>query len=219
MKYIVVLSGGMDSATLLYDLAQQRAAVRALSVDYGQRHVRELGCAQLLCSLLGVEHRLVDLAGLRPLLAGSSQTDDTVAVPEGHYAEESMKLTIVPNRNMILLALAGAWAISTKSDAIAYAAHAGDHAVYPDCREKFVSALAQALHLADWHSVAIVRPYISLTKADIVRRGITLGVPYQHTWSCYKGGAVHCGKCGTCTERREAFELAGSKDPVLYEEG
>ena len=218
MQYVVVLSGGMDSATLLYDLHAQDARVRALSVNYGQRHVRELAAAAQPTTRLGVEHRIADLSALRPLLAGSSQTDDRVAVPEGHYAEASMRVTIVPNRNMILLAVAAAWAISMRSDAVAYAAHAGDHAVYPDCREEFVAALGEALRLADWHQVAILRPYVALTKADIVRRGTDLRVPYELTWSCYQGGRYHCGRCGTCVERREAFTLAGVPDPVPYEE-
>ena len=218
MRYIIILSGGMDSATLLYDSVRCRGVhARALSVNYGQRHVKELVYAVALTKRLGVEHRVVDLSALRSLMGGSSQTDAAVEVPEGHYAEESMKLTVVPNRNMILLAVAGAWAIATRSDAVAYAAHAGDHAIYPDCREEFVEALSRAFGLADWHRVTIVRPYITMMKADIVRRGLEVGVPYELTWSCYKGGARHCGRCGTCVERREAFALAGAVDPAPYE--
>lgn len=128
-----------------------------------------------------------------------------------------MKLTVVPNRNMILLALAGAWAVSTKSEAIAYAAHAGDHAIYPDCRPEFAEAMQGALLLCDWHPVRIARPFLAMSKADLVKLGAELGVPFALTWSCYKGGDKHCGKCGTCVERREAFELAGVPDPTKYQ--
>jgi 7-cyano-7-deazaguanine synthase len=153
-------------------------------------------------------------------MGGSSQTDKSVPVPEGHYEEESMKQTVVPNRNMILLALAGAWAISTKSDAIAYAAHSGDHAIYPDCRPEFTEAMSDALRLCDWHEVKLMRPFLyptPMSKADIVKLGTSLGVPFELTWSCYKGGEKHCGKCGTCVERVEAFQLAGVEDPTEYE--
>ncbi len=128
-----------------------------------------------------------------------------------------MKATVVPNRNMILLALAAGWAISQKADAIAYAAHGGDHAIYPDCRPEFAEAMRHAIGLADWHRVELLRPFVTLTKADIVRRGAELGAPLGSTWSCYRGGARHCGRCGTCVERREAFALAGVPDPTDYE--
>lgn len=219
MKTVVCYSGGLDSTVLLYHLKAQGHQVRALSVDYGQRHRKELDAAGKIAWLLGVEHRVADLSGIRGLLAGSSQTDDTVEVPDGHYAEESMKLTVVPNRNMILLALAGAWAVSTRSDAVAYAAHGGDHAVYPDCRPEFAQAMAVALGLCDWHAPKLLRPFVEPTplgKHDVARLGYDLGVPLAETWSCYKGGELHCGTCGTCTERREAFALAGLTDPTRY---
>lgn len=220
-RTILILSGGLDSVTALYHLRALGREVSALSVHYGQRHRRELAAAAAACSGLGVEFRLIDLfaAGIAPLLAGSSQTDAAVPVPEGHYAEETMKATIVPNRNMIMLSLAIAWAISRKANAVAYAAHAGDHAIYPDCRAEFVDALAAAARLADWHAVAIERPFIAMTKAEIVKRGADLGVPFAETWSCYKGGDAHCGLCGTCVERREAFSLAGVADPTEYRSG
>lgn len=216
MKTIVVYSGGLDSTVLLYERLAAGDHVRCLGVDYGQRHRRELEHARSLCADLGIEYQVADLSALRTLLKGSSQTDASVAVPHGHYAEESMKLTVVPNRNMLLLAVAGAWAVATKSDQIAYAAHGGDHAIYPDCREEFVAPLAQALLHADWHPVAIARPFLDLTKADLVRRGAVLGVPFQRTWSCYEGGEKHCGRCGTCVERKEAFQLAHVPDPTEY---
>ncbi len=151
------------------------------------------------------------------MLGGSSLTDPAVDVPLGHYEAENMKATIVPNRNMVFLAVATAWAISQKAQYIAYAAHSGDHAIYPDCRPEFADAMAQAIKLADWHPVELLRPFVSKTKAEIVKLGQELGVPYQWTWSCYQGGSVHCGACGTCIERREAFALAGVPDPTEYD--
>jgi len=215
VRVVAVVSGGLDSAVLLYDLLARGARVKALSVDYGQRHRRELKAAAALCRLRDVRHELVDLRGLKRLLS-SSLTTPGARVPEGHYAEANMRSTVVPNRNMILLATAAAWAISSRCDAVAYAAHSGDHAIYPDCREKFVRALDKAIGLADWHKVRLLRPFVRMRKADIVRRGAALGVPFAKTWSCYKGGARHCGKCGTCVERREAFRLAKVPDPTDY---
>jgi 7-cyano-7-deazaguanine synthase len=216
MKVVLVLSGGMDSAVLLAHLLARGDEVRTLSVDYGQRHRRELACAKSLSVWYQVEHQLADLSGLRALLGGSSQTDATVPVPHGHYTAETMRATVVPNRNMILLAVAGAWAMSTGSQAVAYAAHAGDHAIYPDCRPVFVEACAHALALANDCEMAIERPFVTWTKADICRRGADLGVPFAQTYSCYEGAARHCGRCGTCVERREAFMLAGVPDPTDY---
>lgn len=215
-KFVLILSGGLDSTVLAHYLRECMADVKALSIYYGQRHAKELDYAQAICRRLHIPHREVKLSELEFMLQGGSQTDRRIDVPEGHYAEESMKLTIVPNRNMLMLALAGAWAISSKSDYIAYAAHAGDHAIYPDCREEFVQALDTALSLADWHRVHIERPFIKMTKAEIVTLGAGLGVRFEDTWSCYKGLAVHCGKCGTCVERREAFMLADIYDPTEY---
>ncbi len=216
MKTVLIYSGGLDSTTLLYALKAEGRDLKALSINYGQRHSRELEFAKNICAKLGVEHRTVDLSTLKPLLGGSSQTDSNVEVPEGHYAAENMKLTVVPNRNMLMLSVAAAWAISEKADTIAYAAHSGDHAIYPDCRPEFVDALNGALALADWHKVSIERPFINITKGGIVKLGAKLGVPYADTWSCYKGKEEHCGACGTCVERREAFVEAGVADPTKY---
>jgi 7-cyano-7-deazaguanine synthase len=217
MKAIVLLSGGLDSTVLAADLLADGHEVKALSVDYGQRHRRELDHARAIAARLGIEHRIADLSTLTPFLAGSSQTSDDVAVPEGHYAEESMKLTVVSNRNMLLLSVATAWAVSSKADVIAYAAHNGDHAIYPDCRKEFIDKLAEAIAIADWHQVKLFAPFAEMSKADIARRGHEIGAPIELTWSCYKGGLTHCGKCGTCVERREAFELAGVPDLTVYE--
>lgn len=226
-KCVLCYSGGLDSTVLLCDLLHRGHEVRALTVHYGQRHVREIYAAEAITKKFGISDCIwhcLDLGpGMLPLMEGSSQTQSNqsrynIDVPEGHYTEDSMKATVVPNRNMILLSLAGAWAISTKSDCVAYAAHAGDHAIYPDCRPAFTNAMREALVLADWHTVDLIRPFIHMTKADIVRRGYDLKVPFEMTWSCYKGLDKHCGKCGTCVERKEAFELAGIPDPTEYME-
>ncbi len=212
MKVIVSLSGGLDSTVLLWYLQKVGHEVRCLSVDYGQRHEKELAHAGYLATIARCEHKTLHLGkALQGILTGSSQTSEDIPVPEGHYAEESMKQTVVPNRNMLLLSLAGAWAVSTKSDAIAYAAHAGDHAIYPDCRPEFTEAMEDALRLCDWHSVKLIRPFLypkPMSKADIVKLGAELGVPFKRTWSCYAGKDLHCGKCGTCYERIEAFQLS-----------
>lgn len=217
MKTILCYSGGLDSTVLLWHLLNRGDSVRCLSVDYGQRHRRELEAAAEICRIAGVEHRIADLTGLRELFAGSSQTSD-IEVPEGHYTDESMKQTVVPNRNMVLLSLATAWAVATKSDAVAYAAHSGDHAIYPDCRSEFADAISVAITLCDWHRVVLQRPFVDWDKSTIVYRGVDLRAPLSKTWSCYKGGRRHCGKCGTCVERKEAFEKGKIKDPTEYED-
>ena len=210
---VLCFSGGLDSTTLLYHLREQGREVLALSFDYGQRHRRELAVAARIASLAGVEHRVADLRSITSLLGGSSLTDPTVPLPHGHYTHESMKATVVPNRNMIMLAVAAGWAIARRAGFVAYAAHSGDHAIYPDCREEFARAMGEAISLADWHCVKLLRPFVGWDKARIVRRGMALAAPLHLTWSCYEGGEVHCGRCGTCVERREAFRLAGLPDP------
>jgi len=219
MKSIVVHSGGMDSTVLLYKLAAEGDEVKTLSINYGQRHAKEIEYARSLSEGLGVEHRVADLRSLTELLGGSALTSSEIEVPEGHYAEDNMKATVVPNRNMILLSVAAGWAISSKFDRVAYAAHAGDHAVYPDCRTEFADALNAAIGLADWHEVSLYRPFVGITKADVVKLGAELNVPFENTWSCYKGLDLHCGRCGTCVERREAFHLAEVPDPTTYDSG
>lgn len=213
---VLVLSGGLDSTVLLYDLHAVGRTLHALTIDYGQRHRREIDHAAASAARLGIPHRIADLRSLAPLFGSSSLTDAATPVPHGHYEAETMKATVVPNRNMILLAVAAAWAMSLKAGSVAYAAHGGDHAIYPDCRPEFADALDTAIRLADWHQVRLERPYVGLTKADIVRRGATLNVPFALTWSCYEGRGIHCGRCGTCVERREAFARAGIPDPTTY---
>ncbi len=217
MQTVLILSGGMDSTVLLYHLLAEGVAVKALSINYGQRHSKELAQAAEICSEVGVYHQIADLRSISGLLAGSSLTSADIEVPEGHYAEENMKATVVPNRNMIMLAVATGWAISVKADSVSYAAHSGDHAIYPDCRKEFADAMHTVMGLADWHPVKLHRPFVGMTKADIARRGHDLGVPFEKTWSCYKGLDLHCGRCGTCVERREAFEIAGLQDPTDYD--
>jgi 7-cyano-7-deazaguanine synthase len=219
LKSVVIFSGGLDSTVLVYDLLAQGDELKLLSIDYGQRHAKEIEFAARTAKTLNVEHRVADLRAIRPLLAGSSLTSKDIAVPEGHYAEETMKATVVPNRNMIMLAVAAGWAISLRFDRIAFGAHAGDHTIYPDCRAEFADAMDHAVGLADWHKVRLIRPFVSLSKTDIVRRGMALQVPFAETWSCYKGAQKQCGRCGTCVERREAFYLANCADPTLYDAG
>ena len=216
-KTVLIYSGGIDSTVLLYDLLNSGHDVQALSVNYGQRHGKELDCAKSLCKQLNVEHHVADLTALNPLLSGSSLTSPHVQVPEGHYEDESMKATVVPNRNMILLSIATGWAMSTGASSVSYAAHSGDRAIYPDCREEFADAMNSVMEIAGWDKVSLNRPFSSLTKADIVKLGDELGVPFDQTWTCYKGGQVHCGVCGTCVERREAFQLAGVTDSTIYD--
>jgi 7-cyano-7-deazaguanine synthase len=217
MKALVLFSGGLDSTVLATQLKAEGAETRLLSIDYGQRHARELKRAEQIAKSLELSHQVLRLPDLGPLLGGSSLTDDNVELPEGHYAEESMKATVVPNRNMILLALAGGHALSIKFDTIAYAAHAGDHTIYPDCRPEFAHAMETALGLADWEKLSLHRPFVHLSKTDLVKKGAQLGAPLHLTWSCYAGREIHCGKCGTCVERKEAFALAKIPDPTEYE--
>lgn len=219
MKSVVIFSGGLDSTVLLYHLRAAGDELLALSIDYGQRHRKELEYAQKTANNLQIPWELADLRGIAHLIANSSLTNAGIAVPHGHYAAESMKATVVPNRNMIMLAVAGGWAIAQRADRLVYGAHTGDHTIYPDCRPEFVQALGHALELADWHRLELCTPFIGMTKGEIVRRGAELNVDFTATWSCYEGGAVHCGKCGTCFERREAFQQAAVSDPTVYQEG
>lgn len=212
---IVIVSGGMDSVTLLHHLHSKGEAVIGLSIDYGQRHRKELTFAKEQCDIIGVEHVLADASGWGKIIPSSSLTGD-ILVPEGHYAEESMKQTVVPNRNMLLLSFAVSLAVSRGAGKVAYGAHSGDHAIYPDCREDFYKAMASAIALCDYGPPKLIAPFVTLSKADIVKIGLTLGVDYSKTWTCYKGEEVACGKCGTCVERLEAFALNGAYDPLPY---
>ncbi len=216
--YIVLLSGGLDSSVLTHVLYRRGLRVKALNVLYGQRHSREREAATRIAQELGIECVCLDLCSIRPILGTtSSLLNSEVAIPLGHYEDASMQSTVVPNRNMLLLSLAAAWSVASSYDGVAYAAHGGDHAIYPDCRPEFASAMDAAIRLCDYREQHLLRPFVNITKADIVKLGSAAGVPLEHTWSCYNGRDRHCGKCGTCVERREAFQLAGVPDPTAYE--
>ena len=213
-KTMVVFSGGMDSATLLYHLCDLRHTVTAVSVNYKQRHAVELRYGHRLCERLGVPLLQLNLRSVGELLRGSSQIDQSVSVPYGHYQAETMKQTVVPNRNMLLLAAAASMAISEKCNFLAYGAHAGDHDIYPDCRPEFIQIMRQAFLKCDWNPLELLVPFQDWTKGMIAKEGIRLGVPYELTWTCYEGKQRPCGLCGACHERREAFLEAGVQDPL-----
>jgi len=216
-KIVAIYSGGMDSTVMIYQLREQGHEVKALSFDYGQRHAVELHAAKNITQSLGIPIDVVSLGNLAPLIAGqSSQLNTNVAVPDGHYTEDSMKATVVPNRNMIMLSIAVAHALALEFDAVAYGAHAGDHTIYPDCRAEFVDAMQAVISLCDWSNIQLLTPFLHEEKRKIASLGAALKVPFAQTWSCYKGGTLHCGTCGTCVERKEAFALANIPDPTSY---
>lgn len=216
MRIVAVVSGGMDSVTMLHRLVADGHDVEVMSFDYNQRHKKELESAKENAKLLGLKHKIVDIQFLYDLASNSSLTQGG-EVPEGHYEDENMKQTVVPNRNMILSSIAIGYAENIKADAIAIGVHAGDHAIYPDCRPEFVSALRTASLLSDWNPVDVLAPYLDTDKIGILADGLSIGVDYGKTWTCYKGGEKACGKCGSCQERLEAFEKNGAIDPVEYE--
>lgn len=204
----------MDSTTLLYKLLAEGKEVRCLSFLYGQRHSRELEEAKKTCQKLGIEHKVIDLSFLKEMVSNSALTGD-IPVPHGHYAAENMKLTVVPNRNMIMASIAIGWAVNLEYDEIATAVHAGDHTIYPDCRPAYIKALATIADVANFRPINIYTPYLYLDKGDIAIDGVKLGVDYSITHSCYEGTNPPCGKCGACQERKEAFEKAGVPDPLV----
>ena len=212
---ILILSGGMDSTTLLYDYRERIAL--AISFDYGSNHnAREIPMAQWHCQQLGIEHIIIPLHFMAQhfessLLSGADN------IPEGSYDNENMKSTVVPFRNGIMLSVAVGMAESRHLKCVMMANHGGDHAIYPDCRPEFVDAFDRAAQAGTYEGVRLLSPYTTITKADIARRGKELGVDFGHTWSCYKGGERHCGRCATCVERREALALAGVTDTTEYE--
>jgi len=215
-RTIVIYSGGIDSTTLLYFLQSEGHQIKALGIDYGQRHVKELAAARNICDAVNVEFRIGNLSEIGSLLEGSALTSHNLVVPNGHYTDESMKLTVVPNRNMLMLSVAIGWAISSDFEGVSYAAHVGDHTIYPDCRPEFVDSLSRIAKVCHYRPIEVVCPFVNRTKADIVKIGDGLGVPFAQTWSCYRGEELHCGRCGTCTERAEAFVLAEVSDPTIY---
>ena len=217
MKVVVLASGGIDSITALYEAARDQEVVGALSFDYGSKHnARELPLATWHANKLKVPHRTIRMPFINELFA-SDLLRSGGEIPEGHYEEENMKRTVVPFRNGIMLAVAAGYAESVGAQGLVIAAHSGDHAIYPDCRENFMQAMGAAIKAGTYAEIEVLRPFINVDKATIVTRGAALKIDYARTWSCYKGGDRHCGKCGTCVERREAFLTARVKDPTDYE--
>lgn len=222
-RAVAIVSGGMDSVTLAYHLKTLGYQLHMIAFDYGQRHRRELQAAQAIAERLNADYTLVDLTSVGALLGGSALTSPEIPVPDGHYAQENMRITVVPNRNAIMLTVAYGAAVAEGAKIVATAIHAGDHAIYPDCRPEFARLFdrmqAEAVAGFGDPDLHLYTPFIYRSKTDIVLEGAALGVPFADTWSCYKGGAVHCGTCGTCVERREAFQEAGITDPTVYAEG
>lgn len=217
-RSIVLLSGGLDSTVAFYQALDEVKVAMAISFDYNQRHLVELEYAAETARRENVPHETIDMTSIGQLLQGSALSDRHVEVPDGHYAEESMKATIVPNRNTIMLSMAVGAAIGMGVSQVWAAMHAGDHPIYPDCRPEFINKLNELIPIATESDVQIVTPFIDISKQQIIRKGFNLGVNFSETWSCYKGGDIHCGRCGTCVERAEAFFLAGVRDPTQYED-
>lgn len=215
---VCIYSGGMDSFTLVTETHDAGRLHSCLSFHYGQRHAKELVYAEAYCGDLDVEHHVIDLRSIRDVAMLGSALTSALAVPEGHYAEDTMKATVVPSRNMIMLAIASAYAVSHKLSRVLFGAHGGDHAIYPDCRPEFVSAMNTAALLANWRPVSIEAPYLGLTKGDILMRGFAVNsrLDYAKSWTCYKGEQLACGVCGSCQERLEAFAELQIKDPLPY---
>ncbi|MDY5369122.1 MAG: 7-cyano-7-deazaguanine synthase QueC [Prevotella sp.] len=212
---VIIVSGGMDSITLLYDHKDEIAL--GISFDYGSNHnAREIPFAKMHCERLGIKHITINLYFMHQYFK-SSLLDGAEAIPEGHYADDNMKSTVVPFRNGIMLSIAIGIAESNNLDQVFIANHGGDHTIYPDCRPEFINAIDAAATAGTYNNVKVVAPYTKITKSDIARIGKKLGIDYTETWSCYKGGEVHCGKCGTCVERKEALAEAGIEDKTIYE--
>lgn len=217
-RAVVLLSGGLDSTTLFYRLASEGYALHGLSVDYGQRHRKEMEFARRTAARLGAAYDIVDLTSVTHLLTTSALTNRAVEVPEGHYEAETMQLTVVPNRNALMLAAAFGVAASEGAVLVAAAVHSGDHAIYPDCRRDFIERFQAMQDASLGAHIELSTPYLDVDKVAIARDARRLGVPLADTWSCYRGGADHCGRCGTCVERAWAIAQAGIADPTVYED-
>lgn len=221
IKAVIIFSGGLDSTVLCYKAVSDNFDVNAITILYGQRHSREVEGAKKTAGILGINHRVIDLSNINELLQGSALTDSNIGVPEvpettEHY--ETLKSTIVPNRNAIFLSLAIGYSESIKANHIFFGAHHSDRGVYPDCRKEFVEAFEIAERLAnDNPELSISAPFVEMDKSEIVTLGKKLGVPFEHTWTCYVGGELHCGVCSACNERKRAFREAGVTDPTYYE--
>jgi 7-cyano-7-deazaguanine synthase len=222
-KAVLVVSGGMDSATMAYYYKSKGYEVHLVGFDYGQRHSKELDCLHKIGEQLKAMVTVIDLTQIKYLIGTSSLTSNDITVPDGHYAEETMRITVVPNRNAMMLSIATAIGIAEKAEIVATGIHAGDHFIYPDCRPAFFEPLSEAFTKGNEghadENFHLEAPFINKTKADIAKLGDDLGVPYELTWSCYKGGEVHCGRCGTCVERIEAFLISETTDPTIYADG
>lgn len=218
MKVVALVSGGMDSVVALYQAAEEHEVVGMLSFDYGSKHNhKEIPMAAYHAEKLKVPHQVIKLDFVNELFS-SNLLQSGGEIPEGHYEESNMKATVVPFRNGIMLSIAAGYAESRGASGLVIAAHSGDHAVYPDCREDFMRPMADAIQAGTYENLEVIRPFIDQRKEDIAARGAELGVEFEKTWSCYKGRDIHCGKCGTCVERREAFQIAGVEDPTQYED-
>lgn len=220
-KAVVIASGGIDSSTLLYKVVDEGFEVYALTFIYGQRHLKEIDSARYISNELEIEHKVIDISSMKELLQGSALTDESVEVPEvpetaEHY--DTLKSTIVPNRNAIFLSIAIGYATSLGANHVFFGAHFSDRGVYPDCRKEFVDAFEHSERLAtDNPDLVIDAPFVDMDKSDIVKLGDELNVPFDKTWTCYKGGKLHCGVCSSCRERKRAFIEAGVMDPTGYE--
>ncbi|MCF2636741.1 MULTISPECIES: 7-cyano-7-deazaguanine synthase QueC [Prevotella] len=213
---VLIVSGGMDSITMLYEYKERIAL--GISFDYGSNHnAREIPFAAMHCERLGIKHIVINLGFMHQYFK-SSLLEGAEAIPEGNYDEENMKSTVVPFRNGIMLSIAAGVAESNGLKYVMMANHGGDHTIYPDCRPEFVSAMSEATRLGTYPGIEVLAPYTGITKSDIARHGKALGIDYAETWSCYKGGEHHCGKCGTCRERIEALADAGIEDHTVYDE-
>ncbi|TWT52271.1 7-cyano-7-deazaguanine synthase QueC [Allorhodopirellula solitaria] len=215
MKTIVILSGGLDSTTLLYHYKAEGHQLHALTFNYGQRHDRELKAARTICEITQTPQEVVDLTALRPLFGANALTEHKIELPTGGYAKETIGITTVPNRNMIMLSVAIGRAISLGFDAVAFGAHGGvNDVMYPDCSPEFASAMSTVGQVCDERLISVLAPFVSWEKSDIVNRGDVLAVPFEHTWSCYAGNSHPCGCCGTCIDRETAFKDCSVADPL-----
>ncbi|MCF4010629.1 7-cyano-7-deazaguanine synthase QueC [Rheinheimera sp. UJ63] len=215
-RIVVVYSGGMDSFTVLHKALKGGHEVFALSFNYGQKHSKELVCAKQVTDELAVKHKVLDITSISSLFTSSSLVSSEIPVPEGHYQAENMKSTVVPNRNMILLSLAIGFAIDIDATQVWYGAHSGDHVIYPDCRPEFVKVMGQAAKVSNFEPIEIIAPYLNADKTTILQEGLSMGLDYGKTWTCYKGLEKACGKCGSCVERLEAFVANNKLDPLPY---
>jgi len=218
MKILAVVSGGMDSVTMLHDLHAQGHELSVVSFNYGQRHIKELEVAKANADKLGLAHKVINMDFMAQLLDNSALTGD-IDVPEGHYEQDNMKLTVVPNRNMIMASIAIGLAVNNDQEAVALGVHSGDHAIYPDCRPEFIERLDAVARIANYEPIKILAPYIDMDKTSIIARGLEIDtMDYSQTWTCYKGLQKACGVCGSCQERLEGFANNNIEDLIDYEQ-